>query len=161
MLLIRIVLIAVSFPAYNAEFAGQLRALDQVETGSRIFVLRRAACPEQDWRMSRLDMLPSLATLRKQAWTNTQWTIPGLDMVRLKFDPSNGSKALLSPVVWDDGCPLNDGRSLDAAIAAAPLSGVDYLWLVDTGLPKTLPPALVRQWQWHRSVLYRVRHISG
>lgn len=158
LLCIRLCGIALSFPAYRAEFASQLKALEFVEPGSRIFVLRRAACPEQNWRMSRLDMLPSLASVRKQAWTNTHWTIPGLHMVRMKFDPANGNAALLSPVIWDAGCPLNDGRTLDAAIAAAPIGKVDYLWLVDTGLPATPPAALNRRWQWHRSALYAVRY---
>jgi hypothetical protein len=155
---VRLGAIAVSFLSYDANFRGQLEALDHVAPGSRVIVYRRQSCSNVQWRMSRIDTLPALASLKKQVWINSHWMIPGLDMLQSRFTPAPEGSAALSPMVWDLRCPDSDGRSLDEIVGQAPLSRVDYLWLIDTGTPRSLPPMLDKQWQWQDSALYRVRH---
>lgn len=157
-LAVRFGAILASFPTYDANFRAQLEALDHVAPGSRMLVYRRQSCSNVQWRMSRIDTLPALASLEKQVWINSHWMIPGLDMLQTRFTPAPEGSAALSPMVWDLRCPDSDGRSLDEIVGRAPLSRVDYLWLIDTGSPRTLPSMLDKQWQWQESALYRVRH---
>ncbi len=155
---VRMAAIAVSFSAYDADYRGQLRALDHVAPGSRVLVFRHQSCSNVQWRMSRLEGLPALASLKRHAWINSHWTIPGIDMLQSKFNPGPAGGPAISPMAWDTRCPESDPRSLDDLLREAPLSDVDYLWLLDTGPPKTAPQAAELQWQWKRSALYRIRH---
>lgn len=155
-LLVRFAAIAASFAAYDADYRGQLRALDHVASGSRVLVYRHQSCSNVEWRMSRLEGLPALASLRKQAWINGQWTIPGVHMLQTKFNPVQAGEKAISPMAWDRRCPDSDGRSLDQVLREAPLSQVDYLWLLDTGFPATPPQTARLLWQWNGSALYRV-----
>ena len=158
LLIARLGVITASFVSYDARFRAELAALDHVARGSRIVSLRQQSCANVDWRMSRLDTLPALAGARREAWINAQWDVPGIHLLRSRFTPAPGRSEVLFPVVWEPRCPEADGRSLDARLGELPLQKIDYVWLIDTGEPKNLPPQLQRVWQQGRSALYQVRN---
>lgn len=156
-LALRLGIIAVQFPVYQASYTAELRALDPVTPGARVLLLRRQSCANVEWRMSRLDNLGALASVERQAWINSHWQIKGLHMLSARYDPAPSNPGATASLVWDARCPNADGRSLDIALAAAPLAGVDYVWLLDTGAPTASPPQLDAVWRGGRSFMYRVR----
>jgi hypothetical protein len=153
-LLARAVVIGASFVAYSGEYGRQLQALDHVREGSRVVAITRHGCSEAEWRMSRLDMLATMATPERQAWVNVNWTVPGLHMARSRIDPAGEHR--IPQFVWDAPCAHHAESSLGKALTEVPYEAVDYVWMLDTGLPPAgaIPGRLV--WQWKRSALYRL-----
>jgi hypothetical protein len=67
--------------------------------------------------------------------------------------------AAISPPIRPNSCgrPIAGGRlrSVDSALKYAPIERVDYVWLIDTGLPRRPDPRLQLVWQDGRSLLCR------
>ena len=49
---------------------------------------------------------------------------------------------------------------MDSALKYAPIERVDYVWLIDTGLPRRPDPRLQLVWQDGRSLLFAVRPLG-
>jgi hypothetical protein len=140
LLAIRLVAITIGFIAYSHDYTSELQALDHVEPGTRIFELDGNSCSDVQWRMSRHDNLASLASLKREVWINKQWSIPGLDMLESRYNPAPDHPDYLSAMVWDPRCAAPDRPGLEQGIAHVPYSRVDYLWLLDTGVPPGQTP---------------------
>lgn len=146
------------FAAYDADYKGQLAALDRVQPGAKVLALVEHSCLRESWRTSRTDHLPSLASVYRGAWTNDNWAVPGLHMLTPKFRPGPGYSADPSTFVWSPGCSGGKLlRGVDQAMRGAPLEKVDYVWLIDTGKPSRDDRRLAEVWRSGRSVLYAVK----
>ena len=157
---LRLVVTGASFVDYAADYKRQLTALDRVEHGSRVLAFVEHSCVEERWRNSRRDHLASLASHYRQAWVNDNWAVPGLDMLQPRFRPARYFTADPSEFVWSSGCQGGRLRSVDTALKRAPIDMVDYVWLIDTGLPKRPDPRLRIVWQEGRSVLFAVKPLG-
>ena len=158
LLTVRLGFTAHGFAAYDADYRKQLAALDRVHAGAKVLTLVEHTCLRESWRTPRTDHLASLASVYKSAWTNDNWAVPGLHMLQPKFRPGRGFAADPSTFVWSRGCA--GGRLLtgvDQAMRRAPVEKVDYVWLIDTGAPRTADPRLAEVWRSGRSVLYAVK----
>jgi hypothetical protein len=154
---LRLVVTAASFADYATDYARQLTALDHVEPGSRVLAFVEHSCLEESWRNTRRDHLASLASLYRQAWVNDNWAVPGLHMVIPRFRPGRNFTADPSEFVWSPRCAGGRLRDVDSALKYAPIERVDYVWLIDTGLPHRPDPRLQLVWQDGRSLLFAVR----
>ena len=81
-------------------------------------------------------------------------------MVVPRFRPGRNFSADPSEFVWSPGCAGGRLRSVDTALKSAPIERVDYVWLIDTGLPKRPDPRLQLVWQDGRSMLFAVRPLA-
>ena len=160
LLTIRLVVTAVSFSDYAEDYRKQLSALHHVEPGSRVLAFVEHSCLEESWRNTRRDHLASLASLYRQAWVNDNWAVPGLHMVIPRFRPGRNFTADPSEFVWSRGCRSGRFRNVDVALKFAPIERVDYVWLIDTGLPRRPDPRLQLVWQEGRSMLFAVRPLG-
>ena len=156
----RLVVTAASFADYADDYRKQLSALHHVEPGSRVLAFVEHSCIEETWRNTRRDHLASLASLYRQAWVNDQWAVPGLHMVIPRFRPGRNFTADPSEFVWSRACRGGRLRSVDTALKDAPIERVDYVWLIDTGLPHRADPRLQLVWQEGRSLLFAVRPLG-
>lgn len=157
---VRLVVTAASFADYAQDYNRQLSALDHVKPGSRVLAFVEHSCIEESWRNTRRDHLASLAGLYRQAWVNDNWAVPGLDMVKPRFRPGRFYVADPSEFVWSPACQGGRLRSVDTALRHAPIDMVDYVWLIDTGLPRRPDPRLRLVWQEGRSMLFEVRPLG-
>ena len=158
LLVLRLGTTAYGFAAYDADYRGQLAALNRVEPGAKVLALVEHTCLRESWRTPRTDHLPSLASVYRGAWTNDNWAVPGLHMLTPKFRPGKNYTADPSTFVWSPGCAGGTRlRGIDQAMRRAPLDKVDYVWLIDTGKPKHQDPRLAPVWRSGRSVLYAVK----
>ena len=160
LLALRLVVTAASFADYADDFRKQLVALQHVDAGSRVLAFVEHSCLEESWRNTRRDHLASLASIYRQAWVNDNWAVPGLHMVVPRFRPGRNFTADPSEFVWSQGCAGGRLRSVDTALKYAPIERVDYVWLIDTGLPKRPDPRLQLVWQDGRSMLFAVRPLT-
>lgn len=159
-LALRLVVTAASFADYADDFKRQLVALQHIEAGSRVLAFVEHSCLQESWRNTRRDHLASLASIYRQAWVNDNWAIPGLHMVVPRFRPGRGFTADPSEFVWSERCAGTRLRTVDNALKYAPIERVDYVWLIDTGMPHRPDPRLRLVWQDGRSLLFAVRPLA-
>lgn len=151
LLAVRLTVLSLGFLQYEKEYKHELTPLQHVRSGSKVFAIHEHVCATSGWRMHRLDTLPALASLFRSAWTNHSWTVPGLHMARSNFDPSRGTAPDLittSPAA----CPLH--LPLSRVLQEVPISEVDYVWLVGTGLDADFDERLNLVWRSDRSALF-------
>jgi hypothetical protein len=136
------------------DLARDLRALDFVPQGSRIFALT----PDRNcasWANQGLSHLPSLAIVRRDAFVNTEWNIPGQHLMR----PTKVAGPEFD--AWPDlanpgsGCY---GRTVEAALTGFPRDRFDFVWLFSGALPPDTHSWLAPLYRGPHGVLYAVSH---
>lgn len=134
-----------------------LGAIEHLPIGARVLTLVGTPCAE-DWALPRMSHLGGIAIVRRNAFENDQWSVPGANLLQVRNPRQYGGfSADPSQFVVPMSCPSNENHSIDAAIGAIPRSSFDYVWLIE-------PPAhdprglagLTRVWSAGASVLYQV-----
>jgi hypothetical protein len=155
LLVARVAVTSAGFAAYDQAYARHLRALDRVPPGASIAVLARSADCDS-WRHERVAHLGSLAIMRKDAFVNSQWEIPGGQLLTplhargtaFNADPSQYLEA---------GCADAAGPALARKIGQIPRDRFDYVWLLGFDMPRlAAPTGLTRLYSDDRSALYRL-----
>ncbi|MFL6846099.1 MAG: hypothetical protein ACJ8ER_14600 [Allosphingosinicella sp.] len=82
--------------------------------------------------------LPGLAVVRREAFSNDQWSIPGAQLLQTGYPPAGPFQRDPSHIVALAECPIKRWRRLDEALRIMPWDAFDYLWLID-------PPAYDRR----------------
>lgn len=152
-------LLSVSWSTLNAHrtYDRELAALDHIARGSRVIALEAMDC-DRHWQPARLTHLPSMATVRRDAFVNDQFVTSEGQLMGL--NPARPTlKAWLNPIVFASPCARWDVRpTIGQALATLPWRDMDYLWLID--VPAELRPSDARlkpEWQAGNSILYRVQ----
>ena len=129
-------------------------ALDVLPRGSRVVSFVGSQCTFI-WPMFRLGHVPALAMVRRDAFSNDQWVMPGAQLLRVRYsgwfahDPSE--------IVVQQPCKHEMWQTIDWSLSHFPRDKFDYVWLID-------PPAydvgnmrgLTAIWRNGTNVLYRV-----
>ena len=137
-------------------YDAKLKALDYIPTGSRVLSLYGLSCT-RTWALPRNSHLGAMVMVRKQGFSNDQWYIDGLNLMKIVYRGAPGYSFDPSNVVRPNRCrdPLH--RTIGESLANFPRSGFDYLWLIDA---PPFDPALVAGmqpvWRGPGSTLYRV-----
>ncbi len=155
LLITRVAVSADGYSAYARDFAQHLQALDKVERGSRVAILTDASCGA-NWRQSRLQHLGSMAIVRRDAFVNAQWDVPGAQLLLPLGGKGTAFNADPSQFVRK-GCRGEVLPSLAAKIAAVPADRFDYIWLIDfdiAALPRY--PGLTPLYADQRTALYAI-----
>ncbi len=104
--------------------------------------------------MQRLEHLPALALVRRDAFSNDQWSMNGAQLLTAHY-PDNGYFSRdPSQQVLDRPCPGERWKTLAQSLAEFPRDKFDYVWLINA--PSHDPRGLEPVWQSGASVLYRV-----
>lgn len=154
---VRIAAGTAGFVAYDRDRARHLEALEHVQRGGRIVALVGLDCV-RPWRLPRLEHIASLAIVRREAFVNTQWDVPGAQLVvplAGRGTPFNNDP---SQLVLDSGACDKDLRpEIGQRIATIPRARFDYVWIVALD-PRTLPsyPGLQQIHAGENSALYRI-----
>jgi len=118
----------------------QLKALDQVPPGSRMVVLVWDRC--EQWALRRSDHLGTIATVRKDAYTNDHWPMVGSALLRVRYPAAGIFQRDPSQIVRDPGCG-HEGWRIQSALRYIPKDSFDYLWLVDM---RPIPHEWLKGW---------------
>jgi hypothetical protein len=147
-----------SFALYDRAFDRELAALDHVPRGARLVSLVGARC-RGDWTMLRYDHLPGLAVVRREAFSNDQWSVPGAQLLQTHYPAARPFEKDPSHIVALRPCPVKRWQRLDDALRLMPWQAFDYLWLIEPPpYDPTLTQALEPVWRSGASVLYRIPH---
>ncbi len=155
---VRIGATTISFAEHGARANQALAALDHVPHGARMisFVRRECGLP---WDTSRMEHLPAMATVRRHAFTNDQWNMPGGQLLAIKKADAPGFDRDASQLVSTRRCYREPWRPLSTSLAKFPRDAFDYLWLIDPpAYDLALVQGMTRIWSNGRDVLYRIDH---
>ncbi|HEY7809473.1 MAG TPA: hypothetical protein VIA98_03725 [Allosphingosinicella sp.] len=141
---------------YGREIAAEAQAIDRLPRGARVAAFVGIGC-FTDWRRNRLDHLPSLAIVRREAFANDQWTVAGSHLLKVK--PAFAGFVDPSQMVAEPECKEH---VLGTSLAALPPGRFSHVWLIQ---PPRYDPALTRGWTplWRRggSVLFQLPPTQG
>ena len=153
---VRLAATTASYLQYSHSYDRALAAVDHLPQGARVvsFVGRRC---DDDWAYSRLEHVPALLLVRKLAYSNDQWSMPGAQQLTTRYGLARGFQHDPSQIVTDRQCRGEWWRPIDRALSTFPRDAFDYVWLLrpprfDPALTKGLTPI----WRDGRNALYRV-----
>lgn len=145
-----------SFWLYDQDYDRELAAVDHIPRGARLvsFVGTPCATP---WRMSRLHHLPALALVRREAFSNDQWSMAGAQLVTAIYPAETTFRHDPSQFVVAPDCRSAEWRTLDDTLRALPRDSFDYVWLIrPPPHDQRLLAGLTPLWRNGTSALYRV-----
>ncbi len=152
----RVGMTAWGFAGYARDYASHLRALDNVPMGARIAVFIEFPC-DVPWRRMRIDHLDGMAIVRRNAFTNAQWDVPGAQLLTPLGARGTAYNSDPSQLVRAPDCPSDLRAQLGARIGDFPRDRFDYVWAIGFR-PETLPPypGLQPVFADDRTILYRL-----
>jgi hypothetical protein len=146
----------ISFWIYDARYDRELAAVDRIPRGARLVSFVGSTCATP-WRMSRLEHLPAMALVRREAFANDQWYIAGAQLLVPHYPPGSFFRRDPSQIVSQVKCRRERWLSIAQALQSFPRDAFDYVWLIG---PPPYDPALTRGlepvWRDGSSVLFRV-----
>ena len=103
-----------------------------------------------------MDHLGGLAVVRRDAFTNDNWDMPGAQLLTLRYRAGAFSEDP-SQMVEAPGCKFRGRLNLAEAIATFPRDRFDFVWLIDA-VPDNWPQDAGLRMIWHSAsgALYRV-----
>ncbi len=152
----RLAVTTATFADIDRVWRGQLAALDHVTPGSRVLVQANAPCSRR-WRSDRVDHIGSFAIVRRDAFTNDQWAMPGAQLVSVRY--LGGAPFVVDPsqMMRPPSCRAYGETTMAITMRRLPAAGFDYLWMIN--LPRAQwprRPDLVPVWNGgERGILYR------
>ncbi|HEY0312152.1 MAG TPA: hypothetical protein VGC56_06615 [Allosphingosinicella sp.] len=145
-----------SFALYDAEVQRELPALDRLPRGARLVSFVGTPCRTQ-WHWTRLDHLPGLAVVRREAFANDQWSVAGAQLNRASYPQAGAFQTDPSQIVRLGPCSVNRWPTLDKSLRAFPRGAFDYLWLINPpAWDRSLTAGMVPVWTNGRSMLFRI-----
>lgn len=146
-----------SFVQYSRSYEDQLGAIDHIRPGSAVMVLASVPC-RTHWQTTRMDHLGSQALVRRDAFVNGQWTMPGAQLLSVKYAAAGRFATDPSQILRPAKCRGHDEPIWEDTLANFPRAAFDYFWLID--MPRERwphEPDLMPIWHGReRGVLYRV-----
>ena len=146
----------IAFIGHDREYKAQLKALDHVEPGARIMVLVDVQCVGE-WRTMRMDHLGSQAIVRRDAFVNGQWVMPGAQLLSVTYKAAGRFATDPSQLLRPRQCRGKSEPIFEDTVENFPRAAFDYFWLI--GFPPARwvhRPDLIPVWHGERGILYRV-----
>jgi hypothetical protein len=152
---IRTAATTVNYWQLNETMTRTLAVLPQIPRQARLMTFVMMPCGKI-WAKDRLEHVPSMALVRRQAFANDQWLLPGAQLLRVKF--LEGSRWTNDPsqLTTMGVCRL-DWRPIGQAVATFPRQHFDYLWIVgQNDRPPYDAAGLQQVWRAKEGILYRI-----
>jgi len=157
----RITVSTLGFVQYEADNNRHLLALDHVARGSRVAVIARYPCPAL-WRRWRIEHMGSIALLRRDAFVNSQWDVPGAQLLRPLAARGTDWNADPSQFLGGRVCENDMHAEFRDRIKDIPRDRFDYVWLLDIPTrPLPAYPGLKPLYWDERTVLYALEKGSA
>lgn len=154
----RIVATTWSFLLYDRSYDRELKALEHLPQGARLVSFVGETC-YNEWKMTRLQHVPALALERRLAYTNDQWSMPGAQLLTVRYRDAKRFAHDPSQIVTDVQCPREWWRPVPWALARFPRDAFDYVWMIrPPQFPTRFMQGLVPVYVDGPSGLYRVDH---
>ncbi|MDB5722699.1 MAG: hypothetical protein JWP15_3317, partial [Alphaproteobacteria bacterium] len=154
--LFRLAVTSYGFWLYERRIQTELAALDHVPVGARLVSFVGTPC-RTVWKMTRLDHLAAMAVVRRQAFSNDQWSVPGAQLLQARYREGEPFTRDPSQLVRTPGCDSKRWRTLDESLRLLPRRAFDYVWLIaPPPYDRRLTAGMVPVWRSGGSVLLRI-----
>jgi len=98
-----------------------------------------------------------MVIVRRQGFTNDQWTIEGANLMKLRYRQAGIFSADPSQIVRDSRCLGNNLWTVDRALRAIHRDRFDYVWMIDVSpFDAKLVEGMQPVWRGPGSILYRL-----
>ncbi len=114
---------------YAERHESALAALDHVPIGARLVAFVKRPCGIMI-TVDRTDHVPALAIVRRQAFSNDQWTMAGAQLLRVTKADAPGFVVDPSQFVSSSPCAAKRWTTFDRAITALPRGSFDFVWVI-------------------------------
>jgi hypothetical protein len=146
----------ISFWRYDRDYDREVAAVDHIPRGAPVISFVGVKC-RKDWAMARIEHLPALALVRRDAFSNDQWSMSGAQLLTARYPDDGWFSRDPSQQVLARPCRGERWLTLDQSLAIFPRDRFDYVWLIRPPRPDpVLLHGLRPVWQSGTSVLYRV-----
>jgi hypothetical protein len=109
--------------------------------------------------MTRLQHVPGLALVRRLAYSNDQWSMPGAQLLTVRLQGAPGFNHDPSQIVTDVKCPREYWRPIAVSLARFPRARFDYVWLISPpAYDRRLEAGLIPVWRDGSSALFKIDH---
>jgi hypothetical protein len=136
------------------ELNQELHALDRMPQGARIAVIAPLrTC--KSWANEGYSHLPSLAIVRRDAFANSEWDIPGQQLMQPLAARGTGYNMATSLALPGSDC---SGKTVDALLTGLPRDRFDYVWMFKAQASPETGAWLKPVFRGPRGVLYAVAH---
>jgi len=144
---------------YAKSYQHELQALDHLPFGARLVSFVGETC-HSEWKMSRLQHLPAIALERRLAYTNDQWSMPGAQLMTVRYRAARPFAHDPSEIVTGTQCPREWWRPISRSLVRFPRNAFDYVWLISPPpYDKRLEQGLIPVWRSGTSALFKVDHV--
>jgi hypothetical protein len=131
--LLRTIGTTVSFALADHEQGEQLEQIATLPPGTRLAALVGSDCGNP-WPLIREAHLASMITVRRDGFSNDQWSGPGINLLSVRYRPPGRFAADPWHMVQAKECVRT--WTVDAALKELPRESFDYLWLLNTEEPE-------------------------
>lgn len=143
---------------YDKSYQRELKALDHLPIGARLVSFVGETC-HSEWTMTRLQHLPAIALERRLAYSNDQWSMPGAQLLTVRYRPAKRFSHDPSELVTSTKCPREWWRPVAWSLAHFPRNAFDYVWLIrPPRYDPRLEQGLIPVWRDGTSALFKVDH---
>ncbi len=147
-----------SYWLYDKSYDRELAALEKLPVGAKLVSFVGETCYNQ-WTMTRLQHLPGMAMVRRLAYTNDQWSMPGAQMLTVRYAAAQRYAHDASQIVTSTQCPTEWWRPVSISLVRFPRDAFDYVWLISPpNYDKRLEQGLIPLWRDGNSALFRIDH---
>ena len=138
------------------EHRAALVALDHVPVGARVVSFVGQTC-RPTWALNRSWHVPGIAIVRRQAFSNDQWKMPGAQLMQPLLPEAGRFAHDASQIVTERRCTLDKWWSLPQSMAMLPRAAFDYVWLIDPPrYDRAIMGGTTRIWTDGHNALYRI-----
>jgi hypothetical protein len=147
---------ALSLKIASDDQQAKLAALDHVPVGARVVSLVGDSCGQR-WQLPRNTHLGAMTIVRRQGFSNDQWTVEGANLLSLRYREAGVFSADASQIVRDNNCSGKGIWTIDHALGSIRRDRFDYVWMIDAGpFDPRLVAGMQPVWRGPGSILYRI-----
>ncbi len=137
--------------------AAHLTALNQVPEGARVFALHTTFCEKNDYGIQyEYNHLSDMSVVRRNSFVNSQWTVPGAQSLKIKYDVTSRFRNDPSQNVFVGDCAPEPDMQLASVMADFPRDKFDYVWMTHGHLPHHMRAGLHLVYEDAITQLYRI-----
>ena len=153
---VRLTSTTVSLAIASDNQQAKLAALDHVSEGARVITLVGFDC-RHTWALPRNSHLGALVIVRRDGFSNDQWTMEGANLLTLRYAGAGEFAADPSQIAHYPGCRAPKNWTADRALREIQPGHFDFLWMIEPGpFDERLVPG-VPVWRGPGSILYRLQ----